>query len=498
MFGYNPQQYYGPLNALADITNAYMDKKNMDDAYAAAANFSDDADKQLQPKVAQVIPTTQTGQGLVDAARKQLQPTALNSVADGVQQMAPTMSQLDGAGSSGFLTAAKQFASANPALPQNQGPIHTQSDYDAFAAAKAANPEWYVGDTYVGSDPAAKAAAQAKTQQPAAQGQYDFSNPMQQEYGFQDDKPMQQLSYQEQKAKINQFATSTMKNIVSKYGYETAQKVFPMIQQAMQDKLSGASDAIDYQNRRALMPYLFGDLSTPQAKQKALWAMQEYNNAAKRMGRDGVDTSLMAQMLAANDVSITSKDLGGKVQYYVAPKNGGAFSDGSYIKPIFADAKSVSPDTNASIDEKRYEHDNPSANAQLQAKTSLQVAQMRGSGGNGGNASRITAAKGIITAFNSWVSSHKQALEAGEMKESDYPNYNNYQRAMQMLSQAAGIDSADATGSAGTGGDHSNPTGDNIADWINEAYNRGYTKDQIQASLRQKGYGDSYDSYLWD
>ena len=457
MFGYNQQQYYGPWNALADITSAYMQKKNMDDAYAAAANFSDDTDKQLQPKVAQVIPTTQTGQGLVDAARKQLQPTALNNVADGVQQMAPTMSQLDGAGSSGFLTAAKQFASANPALPQNQGPDHTQADYNAFAAAKAANPEWYVGDTYVGSDPAAKAAAQAKPQQqPATQGQYDFSNPMQQEYGFQDDKPMQQLSYQDQKAKINQFATSTMKNIVSKYGYETAQKVFPMIQQAMQDKMAGASDAIDYQNRRALMPYLFGNLSTPQAKQKALWAMQEYNNAAKRMGRDGVDTSLMAQMLAANDVSITSKDLGGKVQYYAAPKNGGAFSDGSYIKPIFADAKSVTPDTNASLGEKRYEFDNPSANAKLQAQTSLQVAQMRGSGGRGGNSSQLTAAKGIITAHNSWVSSHKQALEMGDVKETDDPNYNNYQRAMQMLSQAAGIDD---TGSSGDGGNSGGGSG---------------------------------------
>ncbi len=436
----------------------------------------------------------------MDAAVKQLQPTALNSVADGVQQMAPTMSQLDGAGSSGMLAAAKQFAAANPSLPQNQGP--PQADYDAFAAAKAANPEWYVGDTYVGSDPQAKAAAQAKPQQPAAaqgqaQAQYDFSNPMQQEYGFQDDKPVQQLSYQEQKAKINQSAAAAMKNIVSKYGYDTAQKVFPMIQQAMQDKLSGASDAIDYQNRRALMPYLFGDLSTPQAKQQALWAMQEYNNAAKRMGRDGVDTSLMAQMLAAHDVSITSKDLGGKVQYYAAPKGGGAFSDGSYIKPIFADAKSVSPDTNASLGEKRYEFENPSANAKLQAQTSLQVAQMRGSGGRGGGSSQLTAAKGIITAHNSWVSSHRQAIEANQMKETDDPNYNNYQRAMQVMAQAAGVDSDSSAGSTGTG-DHSNPTGNNIADWINEAYNRGYTKDQIQSSLRQKGYGDSYDSYLWD
>ncbi len=51
MFGYYPRQTYGPLNALADITNAYMQKKNMADAYAAAAGFSDDVDKQLQPKV---------------------------------------------------------------------------------------------------------------------------------------------------------------------------------------------------------------------------------------------------------------------------------------------------------------------------------------------------------------------------------------------------------------------------------------------------------------
>ncbi|MGL5986692.1 MAG: hypothetical protein ACRCZ5_07435, partial [Burkholderiales bacterium] len=313
MFGYNQQQYYGPWNALADITSAYMQKKNMDNAYAAAANFSDDADKQLQPKVAQVIPTTQTGQGLVDATRKQLQPTALNSVADGVQQMAPTMSQLDGAGSSGFLTAAKQFASANPALPQNQGPTHTQSDYDAFAAAKAANPEWYVGDTYVGSDPAAKAAAQAKPQQqPAAQGKYDFSNPMQQEYGFQDDKPMQQLSYQDQKAKINQFATSTMKNIVSKYGYETAQKVFPMIQQAMQDKLAGAADAIDTQNWKKLEPYLISDYSnTPGGLRKVLYEIENYNINARKLGKQGMDTALIGKLLDSGAVVQTEVDDGG-------------------------------------------------------------------------------------------------------------------------------------------------------------------------------------------
>ena len=235
------------------------------------------------------------------------------------------------------------------------------------------------------------------------------------------------------------------------------------------------------------MPYLFGNLSTPQAKQKALWAMQEYNNAAKRMGRDGVDTSLMAQTLAANDVSITSKDLGGKIQYYAAPKNGGAFSDGSYIKPIFADAKSVTPDTNASLSEKRYEFDNPSANAKLQAQTSLQVAQMRGSGGRGGSSSQLTAAKGIITAHNSWVSSHKQALEMGDVKETDDPNYNNYQRAMQTLSQAAGIDD---TGSSGGGGNSGGGSGKipASASQENSIYNALAANNPDASDAELKGY----------
>ena len=59
----------------------------------------------------------------------------------------------------------------NPNNPSPMSPDEKaaqQKQYDDFAAAKKANPEWYVGDTYVGTDDKAKAQAQAQQAQQQA------------------------------------------------------------------------------------------------------------------------------------------------------------------------------------------------------------------------------------------------------------------------------------------------------------------------------------------
>jgi hypothetical protein len=565
---YQRQQYYGPLSALGDILGAYMTKKNMEGAMDYAANMGNQIDTATQPKAEQILPAPEqdasqiaaqsfiphkddfvndiskinpaASSGLLAAAKQyaalnpnknQLTVTAAAPISNSTQGVEPAQQISDSAmapqapaldtnallqqqsddsqqtQSNSMLQAAQNYADIDPSSPQNQ-----QKKYDAFAAAKAANPEWYVGDTYVGTDAAAKAKAQAELpqlqalqQQAKENSQYGFSNPMQKEYGFQDDKPIQEPSYLEYTQQVKQLKPKAMKELISKYGIDAAKSVEGMIDSAIADKTSAYAEKKDVQNQQALAPYLLRDLSTPQAKQQALWALTQYNNMAKSMGKPGLDMTNMAQIIAANDVAISAKDVGGSIQYFATPKNGGSFADGTYVKPVFATAKTITPDTAASLNEKRFEWTTPSANntqdnrtriqtTSMNNDTTLKAASMRASSSGRSGAQQLTAAKGIIAAHQSWVSAHKQAIAMGDAEEADDPNYNNYQRAQQIMAQAAGIGGSQQNND----NPHSDTTGNSVADWINEAYNRGYTKDQIKASLQQKGYGDSYDSYLWD
>jgi len=504
MFGQNPyQQSYGPANAIADILGAYIQNKNEVGAYDDVSKLGAQADKLAQPQYQQtaVAPEQDASQLMA----KSFMPSQVKNISD-VNEVSPGLAQqkqqfasLDPQNS--VLQAAKQYQQLDPSSQQNR-----QLKYDQFAAAKAANPDQYVGDTYVGTDEAARAKAQAALPQVEAQAaadqqatknsQYGFKNPMQQEYGFQDDQAPKQLSYGEYSSKLKTFKAQAMKDLVQKHGLAMAEKVSGMVDSAIQDKLSTYADQQDTANRQAVAPYLLTDLSTPRSKQQALWALQEYNNAARKMGKPGLDMTSMAQIIAANDVNISAKDLGGQIQYVATPKNAAAFNDGSAVKPIFAVDKSMTPDAAANLNEKQYEFQNVSGNTKYQvdhadARNAATLAARPKS--NAGANTQISALKGVAADHKSWVIAHKQAIEMGDVQETDDPNYGNYQKAMQILAQTAGIG---ANGEqAGT---HSDSTGDKISDWINEAYNRGYNKADIQASLRQKGYGDKYDSYLWD
>lgn len=412
------QQYYGPLNALADILGAYMQKKNLDGAMDYADNYQKNLDDQTAQKYIQnpvqpeqngtnamngaIRDMTNSGQlvntdwlgknkaqassdpgtaalqnyvptsgGVLAAAQnyfpKDTASGVANSLGDnvpaGTQQEAQTAQQPAQQGQS-ILQMMQGFSDRNnPNNPPVMSPDEKaaqQKKYDDFAAAKKANPEWYVGDTYVGTDDKAKAQAQAQqAQQAQVKAQQDqqkaaffsqgnnpengrFSSGMEQ-YGFTGQKTAP-LSYQEVAAKKNQYKARAMKELVSKYGIEAAKQVEPMIDDAIGSKLGEMADSEDNQNRQALGRYLMSNnVNTQQGMQKALWAAEEYNHAAKQMGRQGIDTAMLGKMLDAGKVSITAKDVGGSVNFYAVPKDGGQFNDGSFMKPILTQNKTLSP-----------------------------------------------------------------------------------------------------------------------------------------------------------
>ena len=493
MFG-QQQQYYSPWNALADILGAYWQKRSTEGAMSYASNpdnFIKSATDNSQQQATQQPSFLQAAQNYRKTG---------NTIDNAINQNTTPNFQITGNTSGGLngsiLNAAQNYGKTsidNTAQPAGNIAINNafdqqkqdydqqqalaqkaaqQKQYDDFAAAKAANPEYYVGDTYVGTD---KNARQAALQQQQIK-QFNDSN-----QAFQDRKK----SFNDFKAQITPMKAKAMKDLISKYGVNAAKQVEPMINSAIENRLSSMSDDIDEQNRQWLMPYLTSDnINTPQGLRQALWATTEYNNMSKRMGLPGMDTAMLGKMLSAGDVAITSKDLGNGVQFYAVPKNGGTFDDGSYIKPIMSSPKGLSPDTEANLNERHFEHVTPSGNAELSSATQLKTTQMRiNAGGARDNSQQLQAAKAIISNHSEWMKNN-----FGKAENED-PNWNTVQQAYGIVSQAAGIGNNNQQ--------QSNGSSDPVGNWISEAYKRGYTKEQIQQALRSKGYGDKYDSWLY-
>lgn len=456
MFNQNLNRNYGFANALADIVGTYIQKKSID----GALNYANNYENQLQEQsIKPLVDNTPMGSSIRQQTMQALMPNTdwkgSNPTADpAVLGLAKYLGQNTPSNQpTNLLSDLGSFQKLNPVNNVSKPQI-TQQDYDkqaAFDKTKNEHPEWFVGATYVGNDPEAKAnAEQQQEKTKAAEAQlYQFNNPI--EY-----TPPGQLSYAEYKQNVMKSKPAAMRELVSKYGMDAAKLAMPMIESTINDKMSTYADQQDLANRQQLSQYILGDLSTPQSKQRAMWALQEYNRAAKSMGKDGADMNLMGQMLASNDVAITAKDIGGSIQFYAAPKNGGAFADGTFIKPVFAETKSLSPDTAANLDERRfefqnvsgntkaqlaerrYEHTTPSANAVLGSKTQTSLAKLKSENSTNGNG-QVSAAKQIINHHDQWMKNQ------GETDDKKDPNYNNYLRALQIIANAAGIAKAKTT-----------------------------------------------------
>ena len=482
------------MNALADILGAYMKKQRMIGAMDYASNYQKNLDDQteqkyiqnpVQPeqngtnamngairdmtKSGQLVNTDWLGKNKVQAssdpgtaALQNYVPTSggvlaaaqsyfpkdtavdvANSLGDNVPagtQTAAQTAQQPAQGQS-ILQMMQGFSDRNnPNNPSSMSPDEKaaqQKQYDDFAAAKKANPEWYVGDTYVGTDDKAKAQAQAQqAQQAQVKAQQDqqkaaifsqgnnpengrFSSGMEQ-YGFTGQKTAP-LSYQEVAAKKNQYKARAMKELVSKYGIEAAKQVEPMIDDAIGSKLGEMADSEDNQNRQALGRYLMSNnVNTQQGMQKALWAAEEYNHAAKQMGRQGIDTAMLGKMLDAGKVSITAKDVGGSVNFYAVPKDGGQFNDGSFMKPILAQNKTLSPGetVNAKLKQEQMQetarHNQATeANTRRGQDMTAATARARAASGGGRSGGRSTSFK---AQYGPAVSAITKSIEDGHSK----------------------------------------------------------------------------------
>ena len=264
-----------------------------------------------------------------------------------------------------IMQAMQDFAARNN--PNNPTPAQQaalQQKNADFAAAKAANPQWYEGNYYVGDDAAARQQAKIsqaqQAQQKAAilsQGNNPengrFSSGMEQ-YGFTGQKEAP-LSYDQYVSKTKQLKIQAMRDIINKYGADAANKAESLIDSAISDKNSEYADQIDAHNRQELGRFLLnGDINSPQGMQQALWATAEYNKAAQKMGKPTVDTAMLGKMLDSGKVSITAKDVGGSINFYAVPKDGGTFGNDKngnpiYIRPIMSQGKSLAPKDTASI-----------------------------------------------------------------------------------------------------------------------------------------------------
>ena len=495
------RQTYGPMNALADILGAYWKKQRIEGAMDYADNYQKNLDDQTAQKYIQntvqpeqngtnamngaIRDMTNSGQlvntdwlgknkvqassdpgtaalqnyvpassGVLAAAQnyfpKDTAAGVANSLGDNVpadtQQVAQTAQQP--AQGQSILQMMQGFSDRNnPNNPPVMSPDEKaaqQKKYDDFAAAKKANPEWYVGDTYVGTDDKAKAQAQAQQAQQAqvkaqqyqqkaaifSQGNNPengrFSSGMEQ-YGFTGQKTAP-LSYQEVAAKKNQYKAQAMKELVSKYGIEAAKQVEPMIDDAIGSKLEEMADSEDNQNRQALGRYLMSNnVNTQQGMQKALWAAEEYNHAAKQMGRQGIDTAMLGKMLDAGKVSITAKDVGGSVNFYAVPKDGGQFNDGSFMKPILTQNKTLSPGETvnanlkqAQMQETARHNQATEANTRRGQDMTAATARARAASGGGRSGGRSTSFK---AQYGPAVSAITKSIEDGHSKSYIYTQF---------------------------------------------------------------------------
>ena len=336
-----------------------------------------------------------------------------------------------------IMQAMQDFAARNN--PNNPTPAQQaalQKKNADFAAAKAANPQWYEGNWYVGDDKDARAKAKAtqaqQAQQKAAilsQGNNPengrFSSGMEQ-YGFtgQRQAPM---SYDQYTAATKQLKIQAMREIINKYGADAAKKVESLIDSAISDKNSEYADQIDAHNRQELGRFLLnGDINSPQGMQQALWATAEYNKAAQKMGKPTVDTAILGKILDSGKVSITAKDTGDRIDFFAVPKDGGTFGNDKngnpiYMKPILADTKGMSPKDKSNIEISKAKLAEQHRHNMATESIAATRAAYAGRGGSGSGGSR--GGGSFKSTYGPAISAITKSIEDGHSKSYIYTQF---------------------------------------------------------------------------
>ena len=454
-YGYRRPQY-GPLNALADILGAYWGKKSIEGALNDAGNMGQRIDEATEPKYIQnPVQPEQTGSAIVKKYAQELLPTQ-----SPVQGVKPNFG-IDG---SLFDTAVKNSIFQRPQSIMQEAQVQAdksnqQQQYNDFATAKAANPEWYIGDTYVGNDQQAKAMAQQQQQEAARQGRNEllqgnnsssgkFSSGMEQ-YGFTG-KKTQPLSYDAYLAKTKQLKATTMRDMVRKYGIDSAKQVESMIDSAISDKNAAYGAQIDATNRKALGQYLLSnDIDTMEGRRKAMWAAIQYNNDAQKMGRATIDTGMLDKILSAGNLNIKAQDEGGSVVYYAEPKEAARFNNGSVIIPILSANKTLSPseEMNGKLNQQKFDEQvrhNQATEANTRRGQDMSAARAASSRGSGGAKDHSAAYLKIADTLQYKQEAAISAIKSGDAADDpDDHSVEEYRKACADALQSGQLDGDD-------------------------------------------------------
>ncbi len=278
----------------------------------------------------------------------------------------------------------RSFAQRNNPLvgnPQSQEDYVNKSvESYKYRKGMMEHPEWYVGSRYIGDkltgdekhDAEVRKEAQAANEIQAAhdreqQGtpaasEFQYKNPIKEQYGASGKIAKAAPSYDEYKHAMKKKRAEVLRQMVSKYGEAAAEKALKMIDSTIEDNLDMYQDNLmDQQLRRANDKLLArdnkgnvtgrADMSRPANKIAFLTELANYNSMAKRFNKPAYDLAIAKEILSSDNIKTVNIDSGGNIQLIGVPANGGKFDDGSPYKVLGTIGKSLSPrDIQASRD----------------------------------------------------------------------------------------------------------------------------------------------------
>lgn len=316
-------------------------------------------------------------------------------------------------------------------------------------------------------------------------------------------EPPKPLSYDEYVQKSNDSKGELMRRLVTKYGQENAKTVADMINETVSGRQAAYGDrlAADAANQY----YAFAN-QNPLTQGNYLQHLMLANRANLLSNKLGKGDIINLQDIAKNAANkLTTINQGGYTGVYAAPTNGLPFGYGEDGKPVLMSPvanlpTTLTPAQAASIQLQREENERKqeieNKKYQLEAdKWEWMKNHPRGgtssqtSGNDGVSPQQIAALKAVIKASDDF--------DENNLDGAENPYKADAEQARRILAQIAGIGGSSGQGNSGgqSGGAWSD---EQVGNWIDEAYKAGHTKEEIQAKLRERGYGDRFDGWLWD
>ena len=305
----------------------------------------------------------------------------------------------------------RSFAQRNNPLvgnPQSQEDYVNKSvESYKYRKGMMEHPEWYVGSRYIGDkltgdekhDAEVRKEAQVANEIQAAhdreqQGtpaasEFQYKNPIKEQYGASGKIAKAAPSYDEYKHAMKKKRAEVLRQMVSKYGEAAAEKALKMIDSTIEDNRDMYQDNLmDQQLRRANDKLLArdnkgnvtgrADMSRPANKIAFLTELANYNSMAKRFNKPAYDLAIAKEILSSDNIKTVNIDSGGNIQLIGVPANGGKFDDGSPYQVLGTISKSLSPrDILASKDKARDRQSREKIAADNNA-TKLKVANING------------------------------------------------------------------------------------------------------------------------